>query len=46
MNELLIKREINESISKDEFHSDILCLFENLEESYGLYEYFGKEMEH
>ena len=43
MNELLIKREINESISKDEFHSDILCLFKNLEESYGLYEYFGKE---
>ena len=43
MNELLIKKEINDLISQEEFYIDMECLFKNLKESYGLYEYFGKE---
>lgn len=43
MNELLIKKDINLKISKEEFLEDIDCLFEVLQTSYGLYEYFGHE---
>lgn len=41
MNELLIKQDINFQVSKQEFLKDIDCLFEVLQSSYGLYEYFG-----
>ena len=41
MNKLLIKQDINLQISKEEFLEDVNCLFEALQTSYGLYEYFG-----
>lgn len=41
MNQLLTKKELNLNVSKDEFLRDIDCLFDTLQESYGLYEYFG-----
>ena len=40
MNKLLIKQDINFQISKEEFLEDVDCLFEVLQTSYGLYEYF------
>lgn len=43
MNKLLIKQDINFQISKEEFLEDVDCLFEVLQASYGLYEYFGHE---
>lgn len=43
MNKLLTKQEINFQISKEEFLEDIDSLFEALQTSYGLYEYFGHE---
>lgn len=43
MNRLLIKQDLNLQISKKEFFEDIDCLFEVLQASYGLYEYFGYE---
>jgi len=43
MNKLLIKKDINFQISKEEFLEDVECLFEVLQTSYGLYEYFGHE---
>ena len=43
MNKLLIKQDINLQISKEAFLEDVDCLFEILQTSYGLYEYFGHE---
>ena len=44
MNEILIKKELNSNISKEEFFDDITCLIDVLRESYGMYEYFGDDL--
>lgn len=43
MNRLLVKQDVNYQITKQAFFEDIDCLFEVLQDSYGLYEYFGHE---
>lgn len=43
MDKLLIKQEINYQISREDLLEDVECLFEVLQASYGLYEYFGHE---
>lgn len=43
MNELLKKKELNKNITTQQFIEDMDCLFENLKEVYGMYEYFGEE---
>ena len=43
MNELLVKKELNENTTYSEFLEDMDCLFQNLEELYGMYDYFGKD---
>jgi len=41
MNHILIKQPIDKTISKEQFLEDLDCLFSNLKELYGMYEYFG-----
>lgn len=43
MDQLLVRQELNTSITKEQFLEDINCLFETLNTSYGLYEYYGDE---
>ena len=43
MNELLKKKELNKNITTQQFIEDMDCLFENLKQVYGMYEYFGEE---
>lgn len=43
MNPILVKQEINSAISKEQFIEDVECLFNVLQEAYGLYEYYGSE---
>lgn len=43
MNELLVKKELNEKVTYTEFLEDMDCLFRNLAELYGMYDYFGAE---
>lgn len=42
MNALLVKREMDLNISRDEFLEDVECLFDVLQACYGLYECYGK----
>uniref|UniRef100_UPI003FEE9E2C S41 family peptidase n=1 Tax=Roseburia sp. TaxID=2049040 RepID=UPI003FEE9E2C len=41
MNSLLMKQEIDKNITKTQFLEDLNCLFTNLKELYGMYDYFG-----
>ena len=41
MNSLLMKQEIDKNITKTQFLEDLDCLFTNLKELYGMYDYFG-----
>ena len=43
MNELLVKKDINKKITKAQFAEDVVCLFQNLKETYGMYDYFGDD---
>ena len=43
MNRLLIKQPLNIKVSKEECIEDLACLFHELKESYGMYDYFGEE---
>lgn len=43
MNKLLVKKDISLQISREEFLEDVGCLFEVLQTSYGMYDYFGHE---
>ena len=43
MNQLFVKQEINERVSRDEFFEDVELLFKLLKENYGLYEYYGDD---
>lgn len=43
MNTLLIKREVDPSVTKAQFLEDVDCLFAILKDAYGLYEYYGDE---
>lgn len=43
MNELLVKKELNEKVTYTEFLEDMDVLFRNLKELYGMYHYFGAE---
>lgn len=43
MNKLLTKQSLNKNISKEEFIEDIICLFQNMKEVYGMYDYFGAD---
>lgn len=44
MNKLLIQHSLNVHISKEEFVEDINCLFQNMKELYGMYEYYGNHV--
>lgn len=44
MNELFIKQNLNDRITKEEFLDDITCMLNILKESYGMYEYFGENL--
>lgn len=43
MNRLLIKRELDASVTKAQFLEDVDCLFDTLRSAYGMYEYYGEE---
>ncbi len=43
MNQLFIKQELDSTITKEQFLEDMDCLFENLREAYGMYDYFGED---
>ena len=43
MNRLLIKQPLNKNVSKEECIEDLVCLFQNIKEAYGMYDYFGAE---
>ncbi|MCR5755670.1 MAG: GNAT family N-acetyltransferase [Acetatifactor sp.] len=43
MNNLLIKKPIDKTITREQFLEDMDCLFLNLKELYGMYHYFGEE---
>jgi ribosomal protein S18 acetylase RimI-like enzyme len=43
MNNLLIKKPIDKTITREQFLEDMDCLFLNLKELYGMYYYFGEE---
>ena len=44
MDKLLIKQELNTTITRDEFLKDIDSIFLILKDSYGMYEYFGEDL--
>ena len=41
MNKLLVQQPLNVNITKEEFIEDINCLFQNIKELYGMYDYYG-----
>lgn len=43
MNRLLITKPLNKDVSKEEFVEDLICLFQNIKEVYGMYDYFGAD---
>lgn len=43
MEQLLIKKELNQNVSREAFLEDIHCLFEILKGAYGLFDYFGEK---
>lgn len=43
MNRLLIKQPLNKNVSKEECIEDLICLFQNMKELYGMYDYFGAD---
>lgn len=43
MNKLLIKQPLNENVSREEFIEDLVCLFQNMKDGYGMYDYFGAD---
>lgn len=46
MDELLIKKPVNKDVTKEQFAEDIRCLFKNLKELYGMYDFYGEERFH
>lgn len=41
MNTLLERKTFNNNVTKEQFIEDLECMFANLKESYGMYDYFG-----
>ena len=42
MSDLLVKQPLNTNVTKEHFIEDINCLFQNLKELYGMYDYYGQ----
>ena len=43
MNQLFVKQEINDRVSREQFIEDVELLFKLLKENYGMYEYYGDD---
>lgn len=43
MNRLLIKQDVDASVTKEQFREDVDCLFDTLRSAYGMYEYYGEQ---